>query len=118
VAVINGKTVAVEHSVLQTTWAPLGANTTDTGSPEELSRFAYKSVQFTGTFTGPPTCTLEGSDDGVTYFTLNDVKGNAISVTAAGRYDLITTVRFIRPKAASGGSASVTCTLTSRSLGH
>lgn len=41
------------------------------------------SVQVTGTF-GGATVTLEGSNDGTNWYTLNDPFGTALSFTAAG----------------------------------
>lgn len=112
-SVINGKTVAKQQGVLQTTWTPLGA--ADTGTPEELSRYPDKSVQIDGTF-GGATAVLEGSDDGVTYFTVKDVYGTAVSSAVAARFDIRDVAYFLRPRTSGGGGGSaVAVTLTSRS---
>ena len=66
-AIINGVTNFVQHGVLQSQWSAIPLNST--GTPDQISRFPAHSVQIGGTF-GGATVTLEGSDDGVTYFTL------------------------------------------------
>jgi hypothetical protein len=120
-AVVLGKTFAIQHSVLQTTWAALATN--DTGSPEEFSRFPMMSVQFGGTF-GGATVVLEGSDDGVTYFTMTgeNPAGGAdalISATSATRFDITNVVaRYLRPRISGGSGVAIDVTLTARSYGH
>jgi hypothetical protein len=105
----------LQHGVLQAKWT--GLVTPDTGAPEELSRYPNKSIQIGGTF-GGATVTVEGSDDGVTYATINDVKGNAVSATSAARFDVVDVPAFLRPKTASGSGADVTVIITARSFGH
>ena len=114
-AVIQGKSGYVQHSVMQTVWTPMG--NADTGTVEETSRLPNKSVTFAGTF-GGATVTLEASDDGVNFFTINDIKGNAVSTLVAARFDIVDVPQFIRPKTASGSGTAVTVTLISRSFGH
>jgi hypothetical protein len=120
-SVVNGITAALQHSVLQTVWGPLA--TGDTGSPEEFARFPIHSVQFGGTF-GGATVVLEGSDDGVTYFTMtgeNPAGGadSLVSATSATRFDIANVVPyFIRPRVSGGSGVAITVTFTSRSYGH
>lgn len=114
-AVINGKTFASQHGVLQTTWTPLG--NADTGTPEELSRYPNKSVQIGGTF-GGATVVLEGSDDGITYATVKDITGALVSGTSAARFDVVDIPYFIRPRTSGGSGTAAFVILTSRSFGH
>lgn len=114
-ATINGVSGFVQHSVYQTVWSAMGNS--DTGTKEELSRYPNKSVTFNGTF-GGATVVLEGSDDDVTYFTVNDIKGNAVSTNAAARFDVVDVPKFMRPRTSGGTGTSINVTLISRSFGH
>lgn len=124
-AVVNGKTDHIQHSVLKTVWSPLLNG--DTGTFEQLSRYPVHSVTFAGTFGAGGTIVLEGSDDGVNFFTLTAEGGQAaptvdriISATAADRFDFANVVPLhIRPRVTGGdGSTSLTVTLISRQYGH
>lgn len=114
-AVINGKTAAAQQGVLQTVWTPMG--NADTGTPDQLSRWPQKSVQFGGTF-GGATVVLEGSDDGTTYATVKDVAGTSVSATSAARFDVLDVPYHIRPRTSGGTGTAITVTLTSRSFGN
>jgi hypothetical protein len=114
VATVNGKTSASEHGVLQSVWALGNA---DTGTPDQLARFPYHSVQISGTF-GGATVVLEGSDDGVTYFTVSDVQAQPVSTSSAKRYDVTDVPKHLRPRSSGGSGTAVTVTITSRSFGH
>lgn len=127
-AVINGASNYVEHSVMQTVWpAQPGATAlgiADTGSVEQLSRFPVKAFQASGVF-GGATVVLEGSEDGVAYFTMTGEAtiGGAIvpiSLGAAGRFTTtIDNPRFCRPRTSGGDiTTAITVTLTSRQFGH
>lgn len=88
------------------TWLDLDA-TDATGTPITMAGSTVRSVQIDGTFDSS-TVTIEGSNDGVTYFTLNDPQGNAISKTSAAFEAIQESPRFLRPKVASaGGSTSI-----------
>lgn len=113
----------VERGVLQTTWT--GLTTTNTlGGAENLDRFPMHSIQIGGTF-GGATATVEGSDDGITYFTLTgeNPAGGAdalVSATSANRFDVQNVVpHFIRPKVTGGdGTTSINVIITSKAYGH
>lgn len=120
-ATINGRTLAVQSGVLQTTWANMGI--ADVGTPDELARYPLHSVQIgSGTVAGPgntfggATVVLQGSDDGVIYFTLRDVLGNAVSATVAARFDLEDVPNFIRPSSSGGAGTNVTVIVTSKAV--
>ena len=121
-AVTSGKTNFVQHGVLQSQWTAIPLNST--GTPDQLSRFPAHSIQIGGTF-GGATVTVEGSDDGATYFTLtgeNPAGGAdvAVSATAATRFDVPNVVpQHVRPKVTGGdGTTAITVTITSKSFGN
>jgi hypothetical protein len=62
------------------------------------------AVQFSGTF-GGATIALQGSNDGTTFYTLEDLQGTAISGTAAGYFEFTTAALYLRPSI-SGGSGN------------
>jgi hypothetical protein len=76
-----------------------------------LTSAAIASVQIGGTF-GGATVVLQGSDDGVTYATLNDTGGTAISTTSAARFELSTGCAFLKPSISGGTADSINVTLT------
>jgi len=97
------------------TWSGLTQTSSDTGSPVELYDHADASVQVGGTLGAGGTVVLEGSNDGVTYFTLNDTAAAPISKTAAGLSQIAEVCRFIRPRVSAGdGTTSFTVTLYGR----
>jgi hypothetical protein len=85
------------------TWSALA--TGDTGTPLLNAEKSDRSVQVGGTF-GGSTTVIEGSNDGVTYFTLTDPAGAALSFTVAGLKQILQVTKYIRPST-SGGAAVV-----------
>ena len=85
------------------TWT--GVSTADTMTAYTLLgvQGAIASVAVEGTF-GSSTITLEVSEDGTNFSAINDTLGTAISLTAAGRFEISTAGVSIRP-ASSGGTA-------------
>lgn len=107
------------------TYAPNGTNgalyvwtgllLNDTGSPIEGVDFADRTVQIGGTFSTGGSVTLEGSNDGTTYFPLTDPQGNAITKTAAALEVIEEGPRYIRPNVTAGdGSTNLTVTIWAR----
>lgn len=87
-----------EHGVAVVSWPALGHD--DIGGQAGMAHYPKKSVQASGTFsTG--ALTMEGSNDGVNWATLHDLKGNAVTFTAAGIKQISENTRFIRPNANS-----------------
>lgn len=88
-------------------WDGLAASG-DVGAAVEVGQ-GDRSVQVTGAFSGSAACGFEGSnDDGVTWFTLNDYAGAAISFTAAGGSGVREVAQMVRPKLTAGsGGASI-----------
>ena len=90
-------------------WEALVADSED-GEPLDLAEFgdAELTVQYVGTFSSA-TCTMQGSNDGSTWFTLNTPRlasvdqssGAAAYVTAAlaavGAFTILERPRYIRP---------------------
>lgn len=95
---------------IKAVWTPL--LNSDTGAPFTLPQFADKSVQIGGTFGAGGTVVIEGSNDGVSYFTLYDSAGNLLSFTVAGLKDVAACVGYIRPRVSAGdGTTSLTVTM-------
>ena len=88
-------------------WAEISAAIT-TGDALEKVQLTDRTVQMTGTWDGA-TIVMQGSLDGVTYFTLTDPQGNALSFTADGLESVMEATRFIRPfrSVAGGGTVDV-----------
>jgi hypothetical protein len=122
-ATILAKINHVEHSVLRSIWELMGG--ADVGSPDQLARYPEHSVQMgSGTVATPgntfggATVVLQGSDDGITWFTLKDVTGATVSATSAARFDVKDVPKNTRPSTSGGTNSSVTVIITSRSFGR
>lgn len=87
------------------TWANLSAGE---AGEKVLCGARAKSVQVTGTFNSN-TLTMQGSNDGINWYTLKDINGNDVTFTAAGLKSIATPCLFIRPS--DGGSTGVTLTI-------
>ena len=119
-ATINGKSNHVQQGTWQSIWPAMGG--ADSGTPDQLSRYPMHSVQFgatdpltgtAGATFGGATAVLEGSDDGVTYFTLKDRYGTAVSTTTAARFDVENVPMHIRPRTSGGTGTALTVIVTS-----
>ncbi|MFO1465859.1 MAG: hypothetical protein U1F35_05375 [Steroidobacteraceae bacterium] len=94
-------------------WTGLLLN--DTGEPTEAVDFADRTVQISGTFGTGGSCTLEGSNDGSSWFALTDPQGNNITKTAAALEVIEEGPRYIRPNVTAGdGTTNLTVTLWAR----
>lgn len=97
------------HTWILTTADPTGDSVSNPGASD-------RTIQFVATTAGSATAILEGSNDDVTFFTLTDGQGNAISFTASGGEMVAENVLFYRAKLSTAGSgADWTITLLSRS---
>ena len=83
---------------------------TDTTSPFQQGSLADRSVQVGGTFDSG-TVVLEGSNDGVTYFTLTDPAGVALSFTSAGFKQVLQVCKYMRAGVSGGTAPSITINL-------
>lgn len=64
------------------------------------------TVQVTGTI-GGATLTVEGSNDGTNFSTLNDAQGNALSLTAVGIEQILENTEYIRIGRSGGTTTNV-----------
>lgn len=76
-----------------------------------LISLATASVQVGGTF-GGATVALQGSNDGVTYTTLKDLSGAAMSFTSAGYAEFSSGAAFIKPLVSGGTGDSINVIVT------
>ncbi len=81
------------------TGGPLGANQ---GCPN----FADKTVHVKGDFSGPATLVIEGSNDGVTWITLTDPGGTALSFTVEDIKVILENPQEIRPRVTAGDGST------------
>jgi hypothetical protein len=77
------------------TWT-LGAG--DSGKAVQLAMSGDRSIQVSG------AVTIEGSNDGVAFFTLNDVSGAPLVFAGAGLEQILEITRWIRPGVAAAGA--------------
>lgn len=88
------------------TWHVLweGLDGDDNGEALEMPAWSDRSVQFVGTFDSG-TVILQGSNDGVTWATLQDLEGTAISTTSAALVSVMEITRYVRPSVSGGGGS-------------
>lgn len=92
----------------------------DTGVPVKVPLYADKTVQVDSagaTWGTGGAMVLEGSLDGVTYFTLNDPQGNALTfATGTTRIEaILENVVFLRPRVSGGdGTTSLSMKILAR----
>ena len=110
-ATINFRGSWIAKGVHQTVWPNMGDD--DSGLAQSGSPLSDKSVQVTGTW-GGATLVLQGSNDGDTWFTLNDPAGVDISFTANGLMQILEGTRFTRPVTSAGAGTDVTVALIER----
>ena len=83
--------------------APLGGATAGANYHRDHAVYGDRSVQITGTLGAGGTIVIEGSNDGgVTWATLNDAFGNALTLTALGIKQITECVGQIRPRVTAG----------------
>ena len=86
------------------TWP--GLTTGDTGRPLEMTGWADRSVQITGTF-GGATLTIQGSNNGSEWNTLTDPQGNEIVLTSQKIEQIMEITRYIKPIVSGGSGTSI-----------
>lgn len=88
------------------TWT--GLTTSDTGAPVKLARFSDKTVHVKSGggagFGSGATVVIQGSNDGVTWVTLNDVFENPISIGSEAIAAIAENPFYIRPSVSGGTS--------------
>ena len=87
--------------------------TGENGDPIKMVQANDRSVQVTGTFAAA-TVTIQGSNDGVTYFTLNSPQGSALNFTAAGLLAIQEHVNYLRPIVTGGTAPNIAVTVFMR----
>jgi hypothetical protein len=93
-----------QHLAWAVAWTLANA---EAGDQLEMPGASDRSVQVSGTF-GGATAVLQGSNDGVTWNTLTDPQGNALSFTAGGLEAVLELTRYVRPSVSGGdGTTSV-----------
>ena len=102
-----------DGSVITYSWTMVTSG--DTGAPIPFAQWADRSVQMSGTWGGGGgTITWDGSNDGVTYFTLNDFGNSPISKTADALEQVIEATLWARPRVSVASVTSVVVTLLAR----
>lgn len=96
------------------TWS--GASTGDTFTPTSVHTgpFYMASIHVSGTFANGTSVSLQGSNTGANFITLNDVGGTAITMTAEGLVEFSTTSLEIKPVISSGSSDDITVTIVAK----
>lgn len=111
------------RSVLNTSISPKARLATwtgllngDTGEPFLYSDYGGDaSVEVQGTFGVGGSITLEGSNNGVTFYAMTDPQGNAITKTAAGIETAEEAPLYIRPNVTAGdGTTTLQCRVLCR----
>lgn len=105
-ATINN-TAVHDDAVRVLTWTPLAASG-DVGDAQTLPAYSEKTFTVTGTFAGSASCTIQGSNDGTNWVTLNNKQGNALTFTAAGIGTSQDRPLFVRPTLTAGTAATIT----------
>lgn len=108
----NRDTLKTTGEQLLITWDALAKD--ETGDAVSDAAFADRTVQVSGVF-GGATVVLEGSNDGIKYFTLHDPFSNLISFTGDGLKGVTELPHFVRPRVTGGDvTTSVAVTLFAR----
>lgn len=103
-----------DGSVSIYTWSPLTTTNTD-GAAIGAIQFADRSVQVSGTFGAGGSLSIQGSNDGSNWFTLNNAQGTAATFTSAGLKQVVELPRYIRPFVSAGdGTTSLTVVMVAR----
>lgn len=89
-------------------WLAIG--NADTGTGIELTGMADRSIQVSGTWASA-TVVVQGSNDNVTWVTLVDPQGNAISKTADFIEQILEYTRYIRVSSSGGAGTNLNATL-------
>lgn len=106
-ATIASANILDNNKMNTATWA-LGI--ADTGLPVDMHRWADRTVQVSGTF-GGATVTIQGSNDKITWFTLNDNTGAALAVTTAVLKLILENPIYVRAISAGGAGSAITVIL-------
>ena len=89
------------------TWSPI-VNVGDVGQEVNGAGFADRSFQIDGI--GGGTVVIEGSNDGINYYTLHDAFANLIIITSAQIVQVTEITLWIRPRLSVGSGLSTKVT--------
>lgn len=105
--------VAEDGSVKLATWS--GGVAGDAGQGVEFVPWGDCCVQAIGTI-GTSTLTIEGSNDGTNWATLNNAQGVALSVTTLAGFvkQIVERPRYIRPALSAGNATGISVFLVMR----
>ena len=90
----------LDYERAEAEWTSLAVG--ETGATADMAQWVRQSVQVTGTFGVAGTVLIEGSNDGVNFFTLNDQAGAALSFTVAGLRSIREYTAKIRARTTTG----------------
>lgn len=107
--VVN-RTVQGAQSVATVAW---NLATGDTAVEVDLTDYADRSVQVDGDF-GAGTVTVEGSNDGVSWYALRDPQGSSLAFTTAGLKQIMECTLFTRVSLTGSTAANVDVTMCLR----
>lgn len=113
----NGKNaldVQGDGSVVMFEFTPLTTTNADS-APIEFAQWADRCVQIDGTWGAGGAVAIEGSNDGTTYFTLNNAQGTAATFSANGLKQIVEITRYARARVTAGdGTTSIKATFVLR----
>lgn len=90
----DGSVVMYKFSALSTTNAD--------SAPIQFSQWADRCVQVTGTWGAGGSISVEGSNDGSNWATLNNAQGTAATLTANGIKQIVEVPRYARVRVTAG----------------
>jgi hypothetical protein len=93
----------IQYGVLVQTWDALDGS--DNGDAAMHEGFTDRTVHVTGTFDSA-TVTIQGSNDGTNWATLNDVAGAPLTFTAAGMRTIREAPYYTRAITSGGGGTT------------
>lgn len=99
--------VTFDNRAVVYTWADMPAD--EVGQPVKGAARCDRSFQVDGTFNGA-TVVIEGSNDGVAYYTLTDPFGSPLSFSGAGLRQATEVSTYVRPRTIGGAAVSVKVT--------
>lgn len=95
-----------DGDVLKVVWEGIAAGDTCAALSEKYAQWADRCVEIVGTFDGA-TITLQGSNGGSTYYTLNDPTGTDISAASAKLFQVLENPLFTKPAISAGTTVDV-----------
>ena len=107
--VIDRLSATPDESVLRVTWPAV--TEADTCTPVSFPAWCERTAQVFGTFGAGGAVTMQGSNDGTNFATMNNRQGAGIVVTAAGLATSQDLPVWVRPLISAGTGVSVSIVL-------